>query len=302
MIIDTHHHIWDLGANYYPWLSDRVTPKMYGDYSDIRRNYLVEDFLLDAASAGVSGSVHIQAGFDSTRPVDETRWIESVADSRANSRALNALIGQIPFDELALHRLDQHMLSARFRGIRQILSDFTITDAELEDYLSTPQATGLLDEMQRRNLILEFQARPDQHRPIVNLMERYPELRIGICHAAMPIDQSAPGLALWREAITAFAANPQAFIKLSGFGMFDAAWTTLSVQGLVAASIEAFGASRVVFGSNYPVERLSKSYADYWRIVRETVSDYTLAEQVAMLRDNAIRVYTLNLPEEQTGD
>ena len=27
-IIDAHHHLWDLKLNYYPWLSDRVGPRM----------------------------------------------------------------------------------------------------------------------------------------------------------------------------------------------------------------------------------------------------------------------------------
>ena len=28
--IDAHHHLWDLKAVYYPWLSDHVEPKMWG--------------------------------------------------------------------------------------------------------------------------------------------------------------------------------------------------------------------------------------------------------------------------------
>jgi len=43
-VIDTHHHLWDLTANYYPWLTDHITTRVCGDYAAIRRNYLLEDF------------------------------------------------------------------------------------------------------------------------------------------------------------------------------------------------------------------------------------------------------------------
>src|SRR5690606_37856039 len=59
-IIDAHHHLWDLGQNYYPRLSDRVGPRMYGDYAAIRRNYLLEDFRRNIGMLPVVASVHVQ--------------------------------------------------------------------------------------------------------------------------------------------------------------------------------------------------------------------------------------------------
>ncbi len=32
-VVDAHHHLWDLSANRYPWLTDCVGPRMYGDYA-----------------------------------------------------------------------------------------------------------------------------------------------------------------------------------------------------------------------------------------------------------------------------
>ena len=40
-IVDAHHHFWDLGRNYHPWLCDEpMIPFRYGDYSALRRNFM----------------------------------------------------------------------------------------------------------------------------------------------------------------------------------------------------------------------------------------------------------------------
>ena len=40
-LIDAHHHLWDLTANHYPFLSDKPEPHFFlGDYGALRRNYM----------------------------------------------------------------------------------------------------------------------------------------------------------------------------------------------------------------------------------------------------------------------
>ena len=47
-IIDAHHHFWKLGSGHHPWLEgDHDIPFRYGDYSALKRDYLVEDFRRD---------------------------------------------------------------------------------------------------------------------------------------------------------------------------------------------------------------------------------------------------------------
>lgn len=77
-VIDTHHHIWlrkDVA-----WLADPPTPRMFGDYFGIRRDYSVEEFMSDVKPQGVTKSVHVTAMWGPDRALDETRWLQSVAD------------------------------------------------------------------------------------------------------------------------------------------------------------------------------------------------------------------------------
>ncbi|MDP3226105.1 MAG: hypothetical protein Q8M96_23485, partial [Rubrivivax sp.] len=80
-VVDCHHHLWDLQANHYPWLTDRVTQRVCGDYAAIRKNYLLEDFRRDAADVNLVQSVHVEAVADPSDPAKETRWLRSIADS-----------------------------------------------------------------------------------------------------------------------------------------------------------------------------------------------------------------------------
>ena len=72
MIADAHHHLWNLRRNRYPWLqTEPDSEAMIGDYSGIRRDYLVSDFVADCEPAGVVRSVHVQAEWDPGDPVGD---------------------------------------------------------------------------------------------------------------------------------------------------------------------------------------------------------------------------------------
>ena len=58
-IIDCHHHLWDLTANYYPWLTHKIGTRVGGDYAAIRKNSLLADFFHDAAELKLVKSVHV---------------------------------------------------------------------------------------------------------------------------------------------------------------------------------------------------------------------------------------------------
>jgi len=77
-VIDTHHHIWM--RKDIPWLADPPIPRMYGEYFGLRRDYPVEEWINDVAPEGVTKSVHVPAMWGSPRALDETRWLQSVAD------------------------------------------------------------------------------------------------------------------------------------------------------------------------------------------------------------------------------
>ncbi|MBV8565468.1 MAG: amidohydrolase family protein, partial [Methylobacteriaceae bacterium] len=81
--------------------------------------------------------------------------------------------------------------------------------------------------------------------------------------------------------------------KISGLGMYDRTWTVDSLKPWVLGSIEAFGTSRVVFGTNWPVDRMFSSYPDLVNAYAKIIEGFTPEEQRAMLAGNAERLFRI---------
>src|SRR5918992_1965512 len=95
-IVDAHQHFWDLERNYLPWLCDEPPiPFRYGDYRALRRNYLPEDYLRDAAGHEVVGTVHVETEWGPDDPVGETRWLQEII---AESGFPSAIVAQAHLD------------------------------------------------------------------------------------------------------------------------------------------------------------------------------------------------------------
>jgi L-fuconolactonase len=57
--------------------------------------------------------------------------------------------------------------------------------------------------------------------------------------------------------------------------------------------LEAFGAERLFFGTDWPVSTLAASYGEVCGLYRELTTDLTAVEQEAIFDRNARRVYGL---------
>jgi predicted TIM-barrel fold metal-dependent hydrolase len=89
------------------------------------------------------------------------------------------------------------------------------------------------------------------------------------------------------------AKSPNVTMKISGLGMCDPLWTVDSLRPYVLGSIEAFGTDRVVFGTNWPVDRMFSSYPDVVNAHATIISGFTRDEQTAMFSRNAERLFRI---------
>ena len=116
-IVDAHRHLWDLSQNYHPWLCNypRIAFR-YGDYREICNNYLPEDYERDSAGHIVVGSVHIEAEWDPSDPVAETRWLDTIT---SECRHTLVVVAQAQFDREDIEDvLRAHAASPNMRGVR----------------------------------------------------------------------------------------------------------------------------------------------------------------------------------------
>jgi len=257
--------------------------ELLGDYAAIRaERYWPDDFLAETRFAGVEGVVHVQAAVGTADPVAETRWVQGFTDR------LGVPQGIIAFADLAApdleHVLAGHLAYPALRGIRDLRYDGYLSDERWEAGFARLGELGLVccDDP-----LLE------QYPRVAALAARHPETTLCIDHAGFPRRRDREYFHTWRAELRRIADAPSTVIKISGLGQIDHGWTMESLRPWVLACIEAFGAERSFFGTNWPVDRLWSSYADVVDAYAALVSDFSSAEQRLLFSENANRVFRL---------
>lgn len=295
-ICDCHHHLWDLEANYYPWLVDTKKDRVCGDYEAIRnRNFLVKDFLANRGELQVTRFIHEEAVIDRSDPVRETRWLQGIADSPESGGIPHGIVAFADFGTPDIQQiLEAHCVFANTRGIRQFAHEAYIDPENpkpsfLQDS-SWRAAVGLCRDF---DLVFDLQIYWQQADDALKLLKSHSELKFVLTHIGLPaIQDDAAYMEGWRTAMKRLAEIPNLSVKLSGFGMFDRAWSVESIRPIVLDTIEWFGAERCLFGSNFPVDSLSgKGYVDYWKDFYEVVADFSMEEKQMLFSQNARAIY-----------
>lgn len=291
-IFDAHHHLWSLIACHYPWLMARGARRFFGDPTPIQRDYLIDEFMGDAADFELVGSTHIQVGTKEEDAVIETKWLQDV---NSGSGGIPAAI--VAFADLRRPDLDRllsaHSASAAFRGVRQIVGRHPSEDGKTGTaaLLDDPRFLRGLKLLERRKLTFDLQLTENQYWGALRLFGHAPELKTVLCHFASPWDLSKGGFRRWRDAMRSFSELPQMSIKFTGFGMFKPNWTVDDVKPFVDTALDLFGPKRCMTGSNFPVDKLYGGYGRMWRAVDALITDSSARDRVAI--ENAMEFYSV---------
>ncbi len=300
--VDAHHHLWDLEANSYPWLMPGSEPPPFAGFEALCRDYLVSDFRADHARQAIVKSVHVQAEHDEADPVRETAWLQSVADAPASGGFPHAIVAFADLSERGVERvLEGHAAHRNLRGIRQMLNFDPRAGAgeakspleKKKDLLADPTFCSQFALLRRYGLSFDLQIFPWQANAAAKLVGDHDDTQFIVNHTLMPFDRSDSGLVLWREGLSLLARRPNAAIKISGLGMAAGGWNGDMSRRLVRETLEIFGPTRCLFGSNFPVDRLMIDYDTPWRVFREAIAELSLDEQRALLSGNAERIYRI---------
>jgi predicted TIM-barrel fold metal-dependent hydrolase len=161
---------------------------------------------------------------------------------------------------LAAHR----QASDRVVGVRHILNyhsdpDYTFTDspAIMHEAAWRKNFAHLGDQ----GMIFDLQIFPDQASGAAGLAEEFPQTKMVINHFLMPLTWDRQGLADWKAELAKVAAHKNIAIKLSGLYMYRRDWPKEAMDHLIDTALELFGPTRVMWGSNFPVDRQFVSLA-----------------------------------------
>ncbi|MDR5735351.1 amidohydrolase family protein [Caballeronia sp. LZ025] len=294
-VVDPHIHLWDLSTHHYPWLANPQT-SFVGDARELKHDYLIRDLLRDAGSVAVLKVVHVDANHDPADPVEETRWLQGIADGEGRGMPDGIVAGADLSADNAPQVLEAHAAFANTRGIRQILNvhDDPLYDYVGRHYMHEPQWRRHFALLKRYGLSFDLQLYPSQMNDAAALAREHPDTRFIVNHAGMFVDRaSRSGYRAWREGMRALAACPNVAVKISGLAMFDHDWTIESFRPYVLETIDTFGCERAMFASNFPVDRLFGSYTAIWNAYARIVADASESEKDALFVRNAERIYRI---------
>lgn len=82
-------------------------------------------------------------------------------------------------------------------------------------------------------------------------------------------------------------------IKLSGFGMFNAEWSAKSIRPIVLHIIDHFGPDRCMFGSNFPIDSIMRSYGLVWEAFDRVTADLAPLDRTQLFERTAERIYRI---------
>jgi predicted TIM-barrel fold metal-dependent hydrolase len=223
-----------------------------------------------------------------------SKWLQAVADKNGFPHGIvcNADLTD-PSAESALKAQKQF---PNLRGVRQMLywdSQTVRQGAPRPDFCNDPNFRRGFALLEKHDLHFELQVYAGQAAYAVELIKAFPNVRMILVHAGMLTTRTQVEIDQWRAALTAMAAYQNLHVKISGLGMYSTGITVQQARQVIRDVIQIFGADRTIYGSNFPLEKLHASYGDFLGVYRSVLSEYTDADQRAVLHDHAVKFYRI---------
>ena len=265
-----------------------------GDYANLQRNYRVTDYLADCHPIRPVASVHVEANWLPEDAVSETRWLQSVADEHGYPHAIICYVDLADPDPLPI--LEAQSRFSNVRGVRRMTTQPGQPLSSLRsgvNLLCDDRFSRNLSLLGRFGLSFDMQATPAVMHDAAQLAAAHPDLPMALTHVGLPINRSPEGIALWRRGLTEVAAQPNVFVKLSGFAMLDPGWKPDSVADIMRIVIELFGPDRCMIGTNLPIDKLRGKPSRLLAACLAGLGSFNSDDKAAILVSTAAKFYRI---------
>ena len=275
IVVDSHHHFWDVGKLDYPWMPPGENV--------LRRNYLPQDLAPLLERNEVSRTVVVQA----SHSLEEANFLLALAEAN------DLVAGVVAWVDLRSPNvgrvLDELGRRPKLVGIRHQVHD----EAD-ESWLTGAEVIRGLKELEQRELTYDLLLRPPHLKYVPRLVEEVPGLRMVVDHIAKPLIAQGV-MEPWASDTAAVAAMPGIYCKISGMvtEADHARWSADDLRPYVSHVIERFGFDRLMWGSDWPVCLLAATYDQVLRVALDAVGPVSDEERAKLMGRNAIDFYRL---------
>jgi len=275
-IVDAHHHLWDPDVGEYPWMT--------GDFAVLRRRYGFDDLRPHLLANDVSATIVVQVRAD----------LAETAELLELSSRTPVMVGVVGWADLTAPDIGDQIDALRAGPGGQNLVGLRHGAADEPDpnwLLRNDVDTGMR-ALADRGLTFDLEITARELPAADALARRNPDVRFVVDHGAKPpiADGWSPE---WADGVVGLAQNRHVWCKLSGL-VTEASWTTWTpadLQRYVDHLIDAFGAQRLMFGSDWPVCELAAGYELVLTTAAEVLAALAPDERRDILCRNALRFY-----------
>lgn len=239
-VIDAHVHVWSQDLLRYPFgPHDGLTAP-----TEART---AEDFLADAADADVREVLLIQPR---VYGYDHAYLFDAAAGLSGHARVMPMVNVTRPQSADELRRLATHERTAAFRVVA--------LGAPPANWLCSPEAHQLWEAAAQLDLPVGMLVDPHQLPLVAQVAASHPDLTVVVDHMGRCIPTLAPEFAPY---LFGLAAHPNVHVKISAVDSLSTAeFPHPDMWALIAGVYREFGASRLLWGSDWPHVRLPGTY------------------------------------------
>ena len=275
MLIDAHHHFWQLGRFEYPWIEPELKPLQH-NFGPIEFEPILQRHHL-----------HLTVLVQTIASVAETQWFLELCQRKD---FIGGVVGWVDLADANVGAtLDQLRLQPGLVGIRHLVHDEPDTG-----WLLREDVVRGLREVAARALPYDLLIRPPHLAASCTLARQLPELQLVVDHMAKP-EIASHGWQPWATGLKKLAQCENVFCKISGL-VTEADWENWRVEELkpyVQHAIECFGPSRLMYGSDWPVCLLASTYDRVIEAAQACISVLSPSEQSQIMGVTAARFYNL---------
>ena len=275
MKIDSHQHFWRYDAVRDAWITDSMAV--------LKRDFLPEHLAAEFAANGIDASIAVQVD----QSENETMFLLDLAE---RNERIAGVVGWVDLlSPRVAESLEHFSHASKLRGFRHI------AQAEPDDrFLVQENFVKGVTQLRAFGFTYDILIYPRQLPAAIELAARLPGQRFVVDHLAKPEVKSKKTLP-WAAQIKEIAQNQNVFCKLSGL-VTEADWKHWEAgdfKPYLEVVFDAFGAERLMFGSDWPVCLLAATYRQVKELIEEYVKGFSESDKEKIFGGNAARFYGL---------
>ncbi len=281
MIIDSHHHFWEIGKNGHEWPTKELEP-IFKDFTEIELNQTVKDLSIIA-------TILVQS---QPNDLDTDYMLESTLNS-------NIVKGIVAWADLTSEsfetRLSKLISYPKFKGLRPMLQNL-----EQDDWILRKDIKPAIKLMTENKLTFDALVFTRHLAFLYEFAKQNPNLKIVINHMAKPAIKeyysNPQSMIIWQHNIAKLSKLPNVYCKISGLYTEMGELEDYEINKLyITYTLKCFPSERLMWGSDWPVILLKNEYSHWSNFIYTIIRDMDIDLQNQILWKTANNFYNLGI-------